>query len=87
MTNTMKHSLYVSTYNNSNGTYKTGIIIFLNYTLRKLGLRRLIDLPKVTELEVPQPGCESRAPAFNHSTVLPLDGIERCTGGREFEIK
>lgn len=41
MTNTWKHSRYASTYNTSNDTYKTEIIIILNYTMIKLGYRKL----------------------------------------------
>lgn len=44
--------------------------------MRKLGHRKLIDLPKVIKLEVPQPGFESRTHTTNCYILLPLDVIE-----------
>lgn len=46
-------------------------MVILNYMMRKLGHRRLIDLPKVTEPGEPQPGFESRARLIHHHTTPP----------------
>lgn len=41
-----------------------------------MGHRKLIDLPKVIKLEVPQAGFESKTHTINHYTLLPLDVIQ-----------